>query len=103
MRSTEVITAEGEGHWGDRHYYLGLMTVVSTWTDEQTRQSRTMTMYELRFRAAFTDQWDTRAFGSNQERDRFMSESFGQLLLKPVSGEQSSAQERPHVLRPRGR
>jgi hypothetical protein len=76
MDTTELVTARGVGAWGPNRYEVELTQRSSTWHEQETDATDTVTTWHV----ICTPRAGGQAFASPEDRAAFLSQSFGDEL-----------------------
>jgi hypothetical protein len=82
MEGVELITAKGEGVWGNQKYRVVLMTRVRTYHDSLHQSERQVSSYRFTFASPRIS--DRRFFPSEEKRRLFMAQSFTELITEEI-------------------
>jgi hypothetical protein len=85
MEEVELVTAQGEGVWGNQKYQLTLKTRVRTNHDSLRKSEKHVSRYLFIFASPRIS--DLRFFPSQEKRRLFMAESFTELISEEVPQE----------------
>jgi hypothetical protein len=84
MEQLEVITAIGEGVWGNHKYQVALKTRACTYHDALHQSTRKVLRYLFSFGPSISIS-DSRSFRTEEKRRVFMAESFSALSMSEIA------------------
>ena len=82
MEEVEVVTAQGEGVWGNQKYRVALKTRIQTYHDSLGNSEKQVLKYLFTFNSPSIS--DGRFFPSEEKRRSFMAQSFTELTTEEV-------------------
>ena len=82
MEEVELITAKGEGVWGNQKYRVVLKTRVRTYHDSLRKFEKQVSRHLFTFDSPSISDW--RFFPSEEKRRLFFAESFTELNTKEI-------------------
>jgi hypothetical protein len=83
MEEVELITAKGEGVWGNQKYQVALTTRIRTYHDSLHKFEKRVSSYRFTFRSPSIS--DRRIFPSEEKRRLFMAQSFTELMTEEIT------------------